>query len=64
MKHSLKTEHSGPKKGQGAYWGPRQEAKKISRKKRRSYGKVETRELFKNPEQIISATAQNVKKCG
>jgi hypothetical protein len=30
-----KTEHAGPKKGNGAYWGPKQDAKKESNKIRR-----------------------------
>ncbi|MBI5420845.1 MAG: hypothetical protein HZA35_00855 [Parcubacteria group bacterium] len=34
-----KTEHSGPKKGRGAYWGRKQIAKKESNKKRREDGK-------------------------
>ena len=34
-----KTEHSGPKKGRGAYWGRKCIAKKESNKKRREDGK-------------------------
>ncbi len=34
-----KTEHSGPKKGRGAYWGRKWIAKKESNKKRREDGK-------------------------
>jgi hypothetical protein len=33
--HSGKTEHSGPKKGCGAFWGRKKQAKKGSKKKRR-----------------------------
>jgi hypothetical protein len=40
---SLKTEHSGAKKGQGAYWGHKREAKVASKKKRRLNGKAEVR---------------------
>lgn len=34
-----KTEHSGAKKGNGAYWGPKASAKEESNKKRRSDAK-------------------------
>ena len=30
-----KTEHNGPKKGRGAYWGHKADAKKESNRKRR-----------------------------
>jgi len=30
-----KTEHSGAKKGRGAFYGPKRVAKKVSRKRRR-----------------------------
>ena len=30
-----KTEHSGPKKGSGAYWGPKMDAKRESNRQRR-----------------------------
>ncbi len=33
--NAKKTEHSGSKKGRGAYWGPRQDAKKESNRLRR-----------------------------
>ena len=36
-----KTEHSGAKKGQGAYWGPKWVAKAGSNKIRREQGKAE-----------------------
>ena len=36
---SVKTEHSGAKRGRGAYWGPRQDAKKESNSKRRANDK-------------------------
>jgi len=36
-----KTEHTGPKKGKGAYWGPKQDAKKESNKIRRRNAKTE-----------------------
>jgi hypothetical protein len=36
MAHKIKkTEHSGARHGEGAYWGPKKEAKKGSKKIRR-----------------------------
>jgi hypothetical protein len=35
-----KPEHAGPKKGQGAYWGRREAAKKKSSRQRRENNKV------------------------
>ena len=32
---AMKTEHSGAKKGAGAYWGPKADAKTMSNKARR-----------------------------
>jgi hypothetical protein len=40
-----KTEHTGPKKGSGAYWGPKAIAKKLSNKVRRRVGKAEAKRL-------------------
>jgi len=37
---SKKTEHSGLKKGSGAYWGYKKDAKHESNKKRREDGKT------------------------
>lgn len=34
-----KTEHAGPKKGRGAYWGRKADAKRESRKVRRQNAK-------------------------
>jgi hypothetical protein len=39
-----KTEHAGAKHGSGAYWGPKQDAKKESNKVRRRNWKREVRE--------------------
>jgi len=36
-----KTEHAGAKKGKGAYWGPKKDAKKESNRARREAGKIE-----------------------
>ncbi|MGH8059183.1 MAG: hypothetical protein ACREOH_18430 [Candidatus Entotheonellia bacterium] len=33
--HAEKTEHAGAKHGNGAYWGPKKVAKKMSKKMRR-----------------------------
>jgi hypothetical protein len=42
----LKTEHSGSKKGRGAYWGPRQVAKQLSSKQRRVSDKLTHQRLI------------------
>ncbi|MDL1871370.1 hypothetical protein FBR05_04110 [Deltaproteobacteria bacterium PRO3] len=42
----LKTEHSGSKKGRGAFRGPRQEAKQLSRKHRRIDDKLTHQRLI------------------
>jgi hypothetical protein len=39
-----KTEHCGPKRGRGAFWGYRWEAKKESNRIRRETAKRETRD--------------------
>ncbi|MDE1970209.1 MAG: hypothetical protein KGI50_01370 [Patescibacteria group bacterium] len=39
--HARKTEHAGSKKGRGAYWGRKCDAKRESNKKRRQDGKKE-----------------------
>jgi len=38
-----KTEHAGPKKGRGAYWGRKKDAKKESNKVRREVDKTESK---------------------
>lgn len=40
----MKTEHNGSKKGNGAYYGRKAEAKKISNKKRRGNSKTAIQE--------------------
>jgi hypothetical protein len=46
-----KTEHSGPKRGQGALWGTKQEAKTGSRKlRRRNATKIVKESLAEIPE--------------
>jgi hypothetical protein len=40
MAHNAKeTEHAGPKKGSGAFYGPKAEAKKESNRRRREHDK-------------------------
>jgi len=41
---SHKTEHCGPKRGQGAFWGPKRVAKKKSNRIRRENGKRDIRQ--------------------
>jgi hypothetical protein len=41
---ATKTEHSGAKKGRGAYWGHKVDAKHESNKKRRSNNKEAVKE--------------------
>ncbi len=38
--NAKKTEHSGAKKGSGAYWGRKTDAKKQSNRKRRDQNKI------------------------
>ncbi len=40
-----KTEHSGSKKGRGAFWGRKADAKKQSNHKRREKDKIFNREI-------------------
>ena len=41
-----KTEHSGAKRGRGAYWGPKKDAKRESSRKRRKNDRNESRERY------------------
>ncbi|MFZ3115541.1 MAG: hypothetical protein WA133_05210 [Syntrophales bacterium] len=41
-----KTEHSGPKKGSGAYWGRKKAAKKESNRVRRETDKKDSNPVF------------------
>ena len=47
-----KTEHSGAKHGQGAYWGPKKVAKKGSKKIRRRDGKKDVRKQLE-PSDVV-----------
>ena len=50
-----KTEHCGPKRGNGAYWGYKWEAKKEPNRIRRENGKREIRTALTDmPEWVIS----------
>ena len=40
---TIKTEHAGPKRGNGAYWGRKKEAKAVARKRRRRNDKEAAR---------------------
>jgi hypothetical protein len=40
-----KTEHAGAKKGNGAYWGRKVDAKRESNRRRREYAKVTVRHV-------------------
>jgi hypothetical protein len=51
-----KTEHAGPKKGNGAYWGPKRDAKKESNRIRRRNGEIEIQEALRS-ELIAGARA-------
>ena len=41
-----KTEHSGAKRGRGAYWGPKKDGKRESSRKRRENDRNESRERY------------------
>jgi hypothetical protein len=44
MPGNLKTEHCGPKKGNGNFWGRKKLAKRLSNKKRRAVDKRQVSE--------------------
>ena len=52
-----KTEHAGPKKGQGAHWGRKKVAKAGSKRVRRERGKEEVREELR-PQKRERVTAR------
>jgi hypothetical protein len=50
MAHTIKkTEHSGARHGEGAYWGPKKEAKKGSKKIGRRNWAAEANRQLQNP---------------
>jgi hypothetical protein len=52
-----KTEHCGPKRGEGAYWGYKWEAKKESNRIRRENAKREIREASNEDDRHVAAEA-------
>ena len=53
-----KTEHSGAKHGNGAYWGPKQDAKKQSSKIRRRNWKKDLRQQSGVPDPVTDESPQ------
>lgn len=53
-----KTEHSGPKKGCGAYWGLKVDAKKESNRKRREIDKKLARENLSKSRKVCTQSKQ------
>ena len=53
-KRVTKTEHAGPKKGRGAFWGPKKIAKAGSKRVRRERGKKEAREGSEASEDVVA----------
>jgi hypothetical protein len=52
-----KTEHCGPKRGEGAYWGYKWEAKKESNRIRRENAKREIRAAGNEDDRHVAAEA-------
>jgi hypothetical protein len=59
-----KTEHCGPKRGNGAYWGYKWEAKKESNRIRRENAKREIRDASVEITREKSTGPQLVTRCG
>lgn len=57
-----KTEHSGPKRGNGAYWGYKWEAKKESNRIRRENAKREVRDAVSDGGNEESTSSQSASK--
>jgi hypothetical protein len=47
--NAKKTEHAGPKKGRGAHYGPKWEAKRTSARRRREAARRQTRAARRSP---------------
>lgn len=47
MARAMKTEHAAPKKGNGAHWGAKYEAKKLSNRIRRQNAEAEIQEALR-----------------
>lgn len=56
-----KTEHTGPKKGNGAFWGPKKIAKHGSNRKRRGDSRREITESSTGLEQALAEAEADVK---
>lgn len=59
--YSRKTKHAGAKKGNGAFWGPKQVAKHGSNRKRRRDARPEIKESATGLEQALAEAAADVK---
>jgi hypothetical protein len=57
-----KTNHCGPKRGKGAFWGPKQEVKKMSNKMRRTCAALEKRIALIQQAQRLTANSKQVFK--
>ncbi len=61
MAYARTTEHAGPKKGNGAFWGPKQIAKHGSNRKRRSDARREIKESLPSLEHALAEAEADVK---
>ena len=52
--NARKTEHAGPKKGRGAFYGRKAEAKAQSNRRRRENAKLEVRASVEHPEGVLT----------
>jgi hypothetical protein len=59
-----KTEHSGPKRGNGAYWGYKWDAKKESNRIRRESAKSEIRAAAIAPNEESAGSAMGANNSG
>ncbi len=57
-----KTEHAGAKHGNGAYWGPKKDAKKESNKIRRRNAKREVAEAEPDPMELLASLREQIGK--
>ena len=55
-----KTEHAGPKRGNGAYWGPKKQAKQERNKIRRRNAQRQIREQREVAEASIEASKRSL----
>src|SRR5256885_7641767 len=52
-----KTEHAGAKKGRGAFWGRKREAKRASNRRRREVGKADRKSTRLNSSHLVISYA-------